>query len=232
MFEQYHFKIVVLFMLSIFLGGCGSSSSKTKNELSTPSIDKSTPLRIACVGDSITEGYMLPNPSVESYPAQLAKLVVDGVVVKNFGIRGATALINSNYPYWNTSQYENSKLFTPDIVVLMFGTNDIKSVNWKNRSSFISNYSTLIKSYKKLSSKPTVYICFPPPSYTSVQGMTNKRIIEELKPDIEKVARLNEVKIIDIHALLSQKESLFPDKIHPNSEGARQIALEVYKVIY
>jgi len=228
MYTSYLIKAIYVILLVACLNACNSNTTNDTPSSSSPT----HALRVACVGDSITEGYTLSNMAIESYPSQLSMLVANDVEVRNFGIRGATVLKKSNYPYWDTRYYKQSKQFNPEIVVLMFGTNDIKNINWNNKKNFIPDYSALINSYKKLNTKPTIYICLPPPSYTNVQGITNKRMIQELIPNIKQVAQRNEVGIIDIHTLLTNKEALFSDKIHPNAEGARQIAEAVYRAIY
>lgn len=134
--------------------------------------------------------------------------------------------------YWDSDTYQNSLSFNPDIVVIILGTNDMQDVNFANRDDIVGDYKALIESYKRLSSQPIIYICFPPPSYGSTKGITNNKIVEVLLPKLREVASQNSVRVIDIYSLLSNKEELFPDTLHPNVEGARQIAQEVYVTIY
>ena len=39
------------------------------------------PVKVACIGNSITYGSTLADPSTDSYPSQLARLLGDGYVV-------------------------------------------------------------------------------------------------------------------------------------------------------
>ena len=222
-------KYIRLFLVTIvlFINGCGSSSSSSD----TPPSEQGV-LKIACVGDSITQGYALDNPADDSYPSQLAQILGEGFQVGNFGIRSATVLKNSSKPYWSTSQFESSKSFNPDIVVIMLGTNDAKSVNWSNQEQFIPDYTDLINTYKNLESQPTVYIAYPPPAYGSVAGITNARILNEVIPKIQEVSSINNVVIIDNYTPLSGNSSLFVDTVHPNAQGAKVIAETVYQAIY
>ena len=89
------------------------------------------PVRIACVGDSITEGSGLGNPAVESYPARLQRLLGTHYLVRNFGVSGRTLLKKGDYPYWKESAYRLSRDFAPDIVLIKLGSNDAKSFNWR-----------------------------------------------------------------------------------------------------
>ena len=152
--------------------------------------------------------------------------------VQNFGKKSATLMKSGSLPYWNTSPFVPSHDFNPDVVVIMLGTNDAKSYNWANNAPFVSDYRELIQSYKNFPSTPRVYICYPPPVYAVVAGITDARIRNEVIPKIAQVAAANGVEVIDIYSTLSNKKSLFPDNVHPNKEGARQLAQAVYQAIY
>ena len=55
------------------------------------------PVRVACVGDSITEGAGVRDPN-KRYPAQLGVLLGANYDVKNFGVSGTTMLDNGDSP--------------------------------------------------------------------------------------------------------------------------------------
>lgn len=226
----------LVFASSILIGCGGSSSSSTEEVTPTTQVqdsqEESGTLRVACVGDSITEGTGLDDPASESYPAQLSNILGEGWEVQNFGKIHSTLLKNGSYPYWNTTQYASSLEFKPDVVVIMLGTNDTKPVNWKINDQFISDYTDLIASYKNLPSQPIIYICYPPPAYGSVAGITDTVIKNELIPKIAEVAALHGITIIDNYTVLTGKKELFPDLVHPNVEGAGIIAQNVYETIY
>ena len=102
-------------------------------------------------------------------------------------------------------------LSEPDIVVIMLGTNDMRDINFDENSTFVEDYTALIDSYQALNSNPTVYICYPPPSYADAYGITNERIIGVLIPMITQVAELNNVNVIDVYSpLVNQEESISP----------------------
>lgn len=223
---MHYIKLLIMTIFIIVLNGCGGSSD------SSNSPEPEETLRVACVGDSITAGSGLDNPTEESYPSQLNTILGEGFQVGNFGVSGATVLKKGNKPYWDTNQFEPSHTFNPDIVVIMLGTNDAKPSNWVHEGEFISDYSALINTYKSLDSRPIIYICYPTPVYGEVAGITDERITGEVIPKIKQVSIDNSVATIDNYSALSDKESLFPDKIHPNVEGARLIAETVYQVIY
>jgi len=216
-----YIKSLIMIILVGLLSACGTSDTNEKKKR----------LRVACVGDSITSGLKLTNPNEDSYPSQLDHVLGNNFEVVNFGASGATVLKEGNRPYWTTSLFEPSHVFNPDIVIIMLGTNDAKPVNWMHNEAFISDYSALIASYKILKSNPLVYVCYPPPLYREVAGITDERIRKEVIFKIRQVTQDNNIITIDNYSVLSNMKSLFPDGVHPNKEGAFIIAKTVSKVI-
>ena len=212
-------------LLITIMTGCGGSGDG--DETVSPTVST---MRIACVGDSITEGYGLSSPATQSYPAQLAGML-PSAAVGNFGKAGATLLEAGDRPYVQTAQFEASKAFAPTVVVIALGTNDAKDRNWVHRNGFIQDYLDLIATYRNLASKPTVYIALPPPVFRSTQGISNRRIRDEIHPLIRQVAAQSGVGLIDLYTPLQGKARLFPDGIHPDPEGAAIIAETVYHAV-
>lgn len=190
------------------------------------------PIRIACVGDSITYGARIKDRNKQSYPAQLQQLLGDGYVVKNFGVSGATLLKQGNKPYWKTKQFKPAHTFNPDIVVIKLGTNDSKPGNWRHKDSYVADYMALIESFRALPSQPVVYICRPVPAYPGNFKITDQVIRAEVLPLIDVVAHQANVKVIDLYAALSNHSELFPDKVHPNAIGARMMAAAIYPFVH
>jgi lysophospholipase L1-like esterase len=189
----------------------------------------SSKIVVACVGDSITAGYGLSNPGADSYPAQLQAILGSAYSVQNYGLSGATVLKQSDYTYWNTSAYRNSTRSNPNIVVIMFGTNDSKAWNW-NAANFDSDYRALISTYQNLRSQPTVYICLIPPAYLpNAFGNTfDPTFIQNtVVPAISNVAAEAGVGLIDNNTPLLNHPELFSDGIHPTAQGANIIANNV-----
>ncbi|WP_372796650.1 GDSL-type esterase/lipase family protein [Pontiella sp.] len=190
------------------------------------------PVRVACVGDSITYGYGIEDRATDSYPARLQALLGDGWVVGNFGKNGATVLKKGHAPYWKTTQYAEALQFRPDVVIIKLGTNDTRPRNLgRYKAEFVPDYLELIRSFQTLESRPTVWVCKPVPIYTERKGMTDPVIRNEIIPLVEAVAEKAGVGIIDLNAVLSNRPELFPDGVHPNAEGAglmaRTVAAEI-----
>jgi len=220
-------KLLLILVMSMLITSCGSSSGSQTDNPDEPR----APIRVACVGDSITEGVGVSNRPQNAYPAQLSTMLGEGWNVQNYGKSGATLIETGDRPYNDTAQFVPSHDFNPDIVVIMLGTNDMKTTNIPEIDRYISDYKTLIDGYKSLPSKPTIYICNPPPSYGSFAGITNSKIVNVLLPKIQSVSAANNVEIINVYDPLTNKSSLFPDTLHPNNEGARIIADTVFTSI-
>ena len=87
------------------------------------------PIKVACVGNSITEGFTLAHPETESYPAVLQRLLGDGYEVGNFGVTAHALMLDSDLPYQKTTRFKEALDFLPDIATVKLGTNDSKPWN-------------------------------------------------------------------------------------------------------
>ncbi|GAB3929547.1 GDSL-type esterase/lipase family protein [Larkinella terrae] len=181
------------------------------------------------MGTSITLGEELPPE--KNYTKQLQDLLGGADTVRNFGVSGATILKKGLLPYWTESAYKNALQLNPRIVVIELGTNDSKSVNWKYKSEFKSNYVEFVRSFQALPSKPIVYICKPTPAFKAAYEINPDIIKNEINPLIDEVARETNVQVIDLYTPLVSSDALFRDGIHPNAEGAKMIAEIVRKAI-
>lgn len=191
--------------------------------------DYKEPVRVACIGDSITQGSGAAKG--KSYPAQLQELLGDKWKVGNFGVSGRTLLKKGDFPYWKEKAYQKALSFKPDVVIIMLGTNDTKPQNWKHEAEFVSDYKNLINSFLALESKPRVFICRPcPVPEPGNFGINQTNITEEIKR-LDALAAEMKLDIIDMHAALAGKPVLLPDRVHPNTEGAGEMAKAAFAAL-
>src|SRR5262245_35770894 len=101
-----------------------------------PGISATAQIKVACIGDSITEGGNLDNPSVNAYPIVLGRLLGTNYITRNFGVSGRTLLRKGDFPYWNDPAFRNATNFAPNIVTIKLGTNDSKPQNWRYKDQF------------------------------------------------------------------------------------------------
>ena len=188
-------------------------------------------IKVACIGDSITFGAGIKDRNKNSYPVQLQRMLGKKWEVKNFGHSARTLLKKGDYPYWKSPELKKALAFKPNMVVIKLGTNDTKPQNWKHKADFVTDYIALINEFKKLPSRPKIWICYPVPVYQDKWGINEKTVKEEIIPAINEIATKTGVNIINLYNPLSRKEKLFPDKIHPNAKGARLMAREIALVL-
>jgi lysophospholipase L1-like esterase len=193
--------------------------------------DYTQTIRVACIGDSITYGYSIKNRIKDSYPTQLGRMLGDKWQVRNFGVSGATLLKKGDLPYWNQQAFKDALAYNPNVVTIKLGTNDTKPQNWKYKDQFAADYADMIDRFAELPSKPRIWICRPVPAYAERWGISETIIKNEVLPLIKQIASKKHVPVIDLYDPLRGKAELFPDQIHPNAEGAYDIAKVIYTTL-
>ena len=181
-------------------------------------------IRVACVGDSITEGF--------GYPDELWMMLGANYTVQNFGAGGSTVLLSSDKPYMNQTALQRAKDYLPNIVVIMLGTNDASPAYYQNIGDFVNDYKKLVGEFQALTSKPKIWLVKPPPIFNNGSGPNSVNIVQGVIPRIEQVANELGLPTIDVYtALANHPEYFLLDGVHPNSQGAKLIASEIYKAI-
>jgi acyl-CoA thioesterase I len=186
--------------------------------------DYSHPVRVACVGDSITYGAGVENREENNYPAVLGRKLGGQFIVRNFGVNGATLQRAGDNPYWKLPQFEEVAEYRPDLILIMLGTNDTKPQNWKGREAFENDARAFVEHYLALASKPKVWICLPVPVYATQWGINDETLFGHILPAWARVAQQKKLAVIDLYDVLSNRPDLFPDKVHPNAKGAEMMA--------
>lgn len=199
-----------------------------------PLLLKAQPVKVACVGNSVTFGYGLENPEKESYPIQLQQLLGENYLVKNFGKSGATLLRKGHRPYNEQEEYKNAIAFAGDIVVIHLGLNDTDPRNWPNYGyDFIKDYLTLIQDFRTANPECKVFVCrMTPIGHNHWRFKSGTRDwYWKIQHCIEVVAEQADCQLIDLQEILYHRPDLFPDALHPTKEGAGIIAQQVYEAI-
>lgn len=229
------FFVVLIVALSVFLFlyTHGLSGIRKNPEY------KEGQIKVACVGDSVTYGHSVSSWSKNNYPAVLGRLLGENYHVCNFGVSGSTVQDSGDQPYTNTKAYTESVAYEADILVFMMGSNDSKPENWKGAEAFTEAYTALLSSYLQKDKKPIVYLCTVPTAFFP-KGVTSGLTNYDIQPQhVETVADLvrdfagdHGYSIIEINDLTKNGRELFGrDNVHPNKDGAKAIAEEVFKNI-
>lgn len=198
--------------------------------------ERSSSVRIACIGDSITFGMGIKDRKNNSYPAQLARMLGEGYEVNNYGVSASTLLKKGDKPYWNLPEFKAVQEYKPNIVIIKLGTNDTKPKNWKHKADFKADYVEMVKTFQALESKPDVWISYPVPVFPKENGkwkwgINDNTVKEGVIPIIDNVAKETGAKIINLYEPLTGKAELLPDKVHPNANGAKVIAETIFALI-
>jgi len=181
------------------------------------------PIKIACVGDSITEG--------SDYPNELWMLLGSNFTVRDFGHGGTTVSLDAPTPYMQQAVFQEAKDFQPDIVIMMLGTNDALPDFQMYNSFFVDDYLRIISEFQTLQSKPQIWIVLPPPIFHDGTGLSTEFFTQNIIPKIQEVANQTNLPTINVYAALISHPDCFPDGVHPNTEGSKLIAQEVYKAL-
>lgn len=194
---------------------------------------------VSCVGDSNTEAI---------YPKFLQGKLGKKYLVKNFGKGGATLIEGTNHPYLKKDEYKKSLKFIPDIVLIMFGTNDA-NVKWcldKTRKTnfigtpqeeFKSQYIKLINSYKRKNKNASIYVLTPLPIYKHEKNRdpnTKARIVQLnnwVIPIIKEISEEQNVKLIDVNGLMKNSYKYSKDGVHLTEKGYEVLAKKIAQKI-
>lgn len=192
-------------------------------------------VRVACVGDSLTYGYGVSNWVKNNYPTQLGGMLGGEYCVNNYGYSGHTASKTGDRPFTSEKLYRQSLDFAPNVVVIMLGSNDTKSGNWKGKEHLAKEYSEIIESYLALDSVEKMIIMSPTPVWERNgkvnYGLNKELIATDVHDAAKELAEQFGLEYIDLYEIFEDKGSMFKDGAHPSAEGAKLIAQTVYNQI-
>lgn len=181
------------------------------------------PTKVACVGDSITEGYGLAVQSKTAYPVVLDSLLGPDYAVLNSGRSATTLQKKGDFPYWIAKEFSNVFSYKPDIIIIKLGTNDTKPQNW-NAAAYETDYQALIDTFKTITTHPQIYLCLPVPVFATQWGINDSTVVNGVIPIINKLAEANNLQVIDLYSTMKNQGSNFPDDIHPNEKAVKVMA--------
>ena len=211
------------------------------NWLNAHKAPKTDAVKVACIGNSITDGHGIDMATQHGYPALLQQMLGDGYWVKNFGVSARTLLNKGDFPYMNEMAWKDAVAFQPDVVIIKLGTNDSKPQNWQYGAEFKADLKQMIttlrpdlaqpqkKKGKKAKAatpkKPEIILCTLIPAFKSSWDINEEIIANNIIPIQQEVAREYGLQIIDLHTLFANGADMVqPDGIHPNEKGVKRMA--------
>lgn len=193
---------------------------------------ENTPIRVACLGDSITYGHGIADRENDTYPALLQQQLGSRFDVRNFGVCGVTAMSGTDMPYINEQAYKDALAFGPQIVTLMLGTNDSKTYNWQGPEKFKTDMEAILNEISVLPSKPEIWLMLPTPAMGHAWSINDSIIEGFIIPQIKTVAQERNLKIVDLNTPFQGQRQYFPDTIHPTEEADSIIAGIVLNTVF
>lgn len=180
---------------------------------------------VACVGDSGTKGFGLPDPLVDCYPARLEKLLRQfdpHWETCNFGVNGASVSRQGDIPYIDTTEYAEALASEPDVVILSFSVDAWLFNSGLTEESYVSDYISLIDTFAALPSKPEIWLCYPLKVFNVLYKSEDEIIKNQIIPLITQIASEKELPIIDFYAAFEDSPDFFQrDGIHLDPDGAK-----------
>lgn len=198
------------------------------------------PIKVACVGDSITYGTGIANREQESYPAQLQRLLGPEYEVRNFGNPGRGIYLHSwrgkeRRGYRYMPEHRAALEWKPDIVVCNLGINDNGEFLTKERTApgaFRDDYLKLLADYQALPTRPKLYIWGKLAPLAPGQKFYRSPEPFLMQTALAEVAARTGATTLDLQEPLRPLlPTAFPDKIHPSAEGAKVIAETVFRAL-
>lgn len=183
--------------------------------------------KVACIGNSITYGYLLPDRETTAYPAQLQAMLGEEFEVGNFGHSGATLLRRGHNPYNKLPEFAAALAFRPDIAVIHLGINDTDPRNWPNyNSEFVGDYLAIIDSLRAVNPDVRIIMAeLTPIRATHHRFRTGTRDWRlDIQEAIRTVAQAAGAELIDFDSPLRDRQNLLHDGLHPDAEGAAIMA--------
>ena len=147
------------------------------------------PVRIACIGNSVTYGVGIKNRFQNCYPGILQLWLGAKYDIRNFGMSARTLLQKGDYLYMRECAFSDAKEFMPDIVTIQLGTNDCKPHNWIYDKDFKKDSEKMVNIFQTLPAKPDIYLCLSVPATKAKSSINDSIIVNGIIPVIKKVAK-------------------------------------------
>ena len=221
-----------VFLLLLLVFSTGTSSAEDTS---------SATIRLACVGDSNT---------INGYPAILQS--GDDWTVNVYATGDATILDGTFQPYRSTDEYQSLLASSPDVVIIMLGTNDARHQYWDPleegetvfdgtpSQEFRQGYYELIMELRELDSTPEILVATPPPINPGGLAVDGRWAMARMRDNLndgviplirEVAAEAEGVKLVDVHGHMSASGGvvdLMDDGVHYSSAGYKKMC-EVFE---
>ncbi len=195
------------------------------------------PSRVACIGDSITQGVGASSPS-KDWVSDLrcaARFRRDGRQLRRQRHDDDDAkqlvLLEHGRARDGRELRHGGRRKRERRGHIMLGTNDSKDNpsgvnNWTATAPtrYAADYNSMIDALLALAPKLQVFLALPPPAFANTFSIDGTVIANQIIPIVVGIASKRQLPVIDVHTALAGMSSLFPDGVHPNDMGHMLIA--------
>lgn len=192
------------------------------------------PLRIACVGDSITQGTGSANHEIESYPSRLLELIADNgkeAVIGNYGMGGSTVMNYGSIWYNDMLTFAiATEECDADWFVVGLGTNDAYNAarSLGQQYHFKNDYRNFVTTFGNLPETDKVFMTNPIWRNTSTKlaDISAVCLIGDIQEEV--AAELGQTEsgkyiYVDLYALTLDGalsgSMMASDNLHPSAAG-------------
>ena len=194
-----------------------------------PRADKPEPGKrtIACIGDSITYGAGVKRTRrIDAWPYVLNRRLGGDYCVLNYGVSGATARDDGDFPYREHGYLPEAEKAGAELTLLMLGTNDSKPYNW-DKDGYERDILRLIGELQGYGGQ--LVLLLPPKAFPAEDGVVafdirDEVISGEILPILRRAAEDLALPVIDLYAFTQGHPEYFDDGVHPNVIGNHAIA--------
>jgi len=193
---------------------------------------------VACIGDSITEGWASSDMNVCAYPAAMQRTIWQDYVVLNYGASGKTMRDDLADHYVDTGFYkaavQNASNF--DLVLIMLGTNDSdRDPNFSAADDEMFNSSAIRLADAIAAKKPGVeFVIMNCPAYfgSGTSGSAHVRLLQKALPDLFEENGYT-CYYFDMYSFTRKEltSAHFPDALHPDNEGYSMMGVKLSEVV-
>ncbi len=202
-------------------------------------------LKVACVGDSITQGINSSKPTEYTYPCFLQEMLGLDYYVLNAGLSGLSICKNDDLAYARHPAFMQAKVLDPDIVIFALGTNDANpkidkypykdwnDPNHDRAAEFLVSTRELLNTFKQLNGDVQIYLVYPASLF--VVGDDHWRaepwtenIVTYVRPLLEQIADEYQLPTVDLFDWSKENSSVFVDGLHPYDQSYKTLAEYIY----
>ena len=202
----------------------GTASTASSTSQSAAASAAATKTKVACIGDSLTRGYLLED--AQSYPAQLQQLLGAQYEVRNFGHTSSYVIDDGPVEYRNTEDYTAAIRYDADILIFMFGSNDVGAYNF-TPLYFQNQYRELIDSFRQTKKHPKIYLIIAPDSRDLHFGL----IQQTIQPVMTLGQQLPATVINPYYLFLGHPEDYLSDGLHLTGTAYGKLAQLVLRAM-